>query len=150
MPTELHIKIFIFLDAVDSTCLALTCKSLYAIYRNSSKAIGLQLPVSLFQVRKGLKCGYYEAWSTGNLLGALYQWIGSELVLNVHIGKLVTRERDKEIFDEIFPDGWHFIDLRESVEQDTGEDVAQVAQNRNLENGCQDKEISANTQDIKN
>jgi hypothetical protein len=116
LPAEIHLKIFTFLDPVDATCLALTAKPLYAVYRNSSKAIGLQLPVSLFQVRKGLKWGPSEAWSSGNLLGALYQWIGSDLVLNVLISKLVTRERDKEIFDETFPNGWHSIELRESVE----------------------------------
>jgi hypothetical protein len=121
LPTELHIKIFTYLDAVDSTCLALTCKSFYKIYRNSSNSLGIRLPVSLFQVRKGLRGGYYEAWSTGNLLGALYQWIGPNLVLNVHISKLVTRKRDKEIFDETFPDGWHSIDLRKSVEEDLEE-----------------------------
>lgn len=46
-------------------------------------------------------------------------------MLNVHISKLVTRERDKDIFDKTFPDGWHSIDLRESVEHDLGEEVKQ-------------------------
>lgn len=67
-------------------------------------------------MRKGLKWGSSGAWSSGNLLGALYQWIGPDLILNVHISKLVTRERDKKIFDQTFPNGWHSIELRESVE----------------------------------
>jgi hypothetical protein len=55
------------------------------------------------------------------LLASLKVWNG-DLVLNSVYGKLVTKERDKEIYDANFPFGWMKNMGYESEEDGQGED----------------------------
>lgn len=88
LPPELKLKIYSYLDVVDSTCLNLSCKALHGI---DNRRTPRQIP---------LYCGHYigKTWvSLSTVLEGLITQTRPNWVYNKRIHKFVTRQRSNEI-----------------------------------------------------
>lgn len=97
LPTELHIHLFKLLDIVTATCLGLTKKHLYSIFKD---VYGHMIPVKLYsqvEVKDEATVAYYwlsdllERWMLPRVYAG--QWGIGKFVSWERLGELIEMER---------------------------------------------------------